>query len=138
MSVQYELRPYGAGSMAPANDLARLHSALLPDSPVARLGRRFLRTYYESLPRADCLFGAVAYADGDPVGFVAATEDSDGFMRDGLRRELPHMGWALAWALASRPRSAYSLWEAWAIQRSRENGGARPDAGEILTFVGEP
>ena len=134
MSLAYELRPFGAGSRPPAEDLARLHAALLPASPIALLGTGFLNRYYRCLPQSDCLFGAVAYYDGGPAGFVAATADSDRFLANGLRGDWSTLGWALARALAARPSQAAVLGEAWSIGRTRREAAGRQPVGEILSM----
>ncbi|NJO12551.1 MAG: hypothetical protein HC872_02790 [Gammaproteobacteria bacterium] len=81
-AVRYSLVPFGAASPAPAADLAYLHAQLLPHSPVALLGPDFMQKfYYSALPRLGLIFGAVAYVDEAPAGFIVATADSSGFMR---------------------------------------------------------
>src|SRR5437868_15493364 len=89
----YCLLRFGADDvMTPAGDLARLHATLLPESPVSLLGRRFMENfYYRVLPREGLVFGAVAYVDRQPAGFVAAAHDRAGCLRSGLRRFCPRV-----------------------------------------------
>ena len=68
---------------------AALHAELLPRSPLTKLGTGFMRRfYYRVLPKQGYIFGAVAYVDGQPAGFVSATYDSDGFLKRAVSHNL--------------------------------------------------
>lgn len=131
----YRLVPYGRDAPAPARVLAELHAALLPDSPLARMGRRFTEDfYYRLLPRLGLIFGAVAYVDADPAGFVAATDDSAGFMKTAVRRAGPQLLITLGRTLISRPSEFGPMVEAWRAFRCRPGTRASPVRGEILSL----
>jgi ribosomal protein S18 acetylase RimI-like enzyme len=135
MSPSYAVLPFGAGAPAPARALARLHTALLPASPISSLGRPFMeRFYYTILPREGLICGAVAYVDHQPAGFVAATHDADGFMRSALRRWWPHLAWVVGISVLVAPKSVGAAWEAWRVMRSRVPAGDSHSAGEILSL----
>lgn len=90
MNVSYQIDTFDSRSPAPAETLAFLHRALLPKSPLVRLGQRFLkRFYYRKLPAGGLIFGAVATVNDAPAGFIVATEDSLGFMNTAIRRYWP-------------------------------------------------
>jgi ribosomal protein S18 acetylase RimI-like enzyme len=134
-AVEYRLVAFGADAPAPARDLARLHAALLPASPVALLGRRFMEGfYYRILPPEGLVFGAVAYVDRQPAGFVAATGDRRGFMRAALRRYWPRAIGMVGLSLLAAPRSLGPVWQACRVMRARrpDEGGRRE--GEILSL----
>src|SRR5258705_59311 len=104
--MSYRLVPFGSGEPGPVCDLARLHTALLPTSPVSLLGSRFMeRFYYRVLPRQGLIVGAVAYVGDRAVGFIAATHDSAGFMRSALRRSWMSFGWILGTSVVLAPKS---------------------------------
>jgi ribosomal protein S18 acetylase RimI-like enzyme len=134
-TVEYRLVAFGPGAPGPVRDLARLHAALLPASPVALLGRRFMeRFYYRVLPCEGLVFGAVAFVDGQPAGFVAATGDRRGFMRVALRRYWPRVIWVLGLSLAMAPRSLGPVWQAGRAIRSRRRVERAEPEGEILSL----
>lgn len=127
--------PHGPRTPAPAADLRRLHAGLLPTSPVALLGPRFMeRFYYRLLPRAGLISGAVAYVDGEPAGFIVATHDSAGFMRAGLRRHGLALLWVVSTSLLASPARLPAVLEAWRLMRSRPSPPGTATAGEILSL----
>jgi ribosomal protein S18 acetylase RimI-like enzyme len=126
---------FGRDTHAPATHLASLHGSLLPDSPVARLGRRFMEDfYYRVLPRAGLLFGAVAYVEHQPVGFVAATRDRAQFLRRGMRRFWPRLLWTVGAAALIAPTSLASASTAWRVMRSRRPVAHDSAEAEILSL----
>jgi ribosomal protein S18 acetylase RimI-like enzyme len=135
VNVSYRLVPFDAKAPPLARDLARLHAALLPTSSISLLGPHFMeRFYYKLLPREGLLFGAVAYIDDQPVGFVAATHDADGFMRIACRRRWPYLVWVVGTSILIAPRSIRAVWQACRVMMSRAPAAdARPD-GEILSL----
>jgi ribosomal protein S18 acetylase RimI-like enzyme len=133
--ISYQVHAFGTDALAPAGDLARLHATLLPASPLSCLGRPFMECfYYARLPRAGLLCGAVAYANQEAVGFVAATHDPDRFMRSALRRWWPSLLWVIGTSVLRAPRSAAAVWEACRVMRSRVPAAHAPLAGEILSL----
>lgn len=137
-SPTYVVRPFGPAADPPSRDLTRLHAELLPTSPVVALGPRFMEGfYYRFLPLDGHVFGAVAYVDGEPAGFVTATEDSAGFMRAAVRRRAPRAAWSLAASLVTAPRGAQGLLEAMAIDSGRRAETTEP-IGEMLSLGVRP
>ena len=131
----YHLLSFGADGPPPARDLARLHAMLLPESPVSRLGSRFVEDfYYRVLPREGLLFGAVAYVDAQPVGFIAATHDRHGFMRTGLERAWPRLLAVLGVSVLSGSTTVRAMWQAAQVRRRRSRGESALDGGEILSL----
>lgn len=135
MKMSYRIIPFGEDAPAPMGDLARLHAELLPGSPITKMGPRFMEQfYYTCLPLEGYIFGAVAYVDDRPTGFVTATFDSQRFMRLALR----HLWWKMAWVMGltvlSNPLSITSIWEATSIMRTRKNEKNNQPEGEILSL----
>jgi ribosomal protein S18 acetylase RimI-like enzyme len=131
----YHLISFDANGPAPAPDLAWLHAALLPESPVARLGSRFMQDfYYRVLPREGLLFGAVAYVDAQPAGFIAATHDRLGFMRTGVARAWPRLLAVLGVSVLSGSTPVRAMWQAAQVIRRRSRGERAAGGGEILSL----
>ncbi|SRR5712691_503390 len=135
MTMDYRVLPYGAGAPATVRDLARLHATLLPASPVSLLGRRFMENfYYRVLPREGLAFGAVAYVNEQPAGFVAATHDRNGFMRTAVRHYWPHLLWVIGVSVLTAPKSLGAIWQAWRVMGSRRRAEGGEPEGEILSL----
>jgi ribosomal protein S18 acetylase RimI-like enzyme len=139
--ARYELRRFGAGDPPDVRDISTLHAALLPDSPVTRLGAGFRETfYYKNLPELSHVFGVVAYVEGRAAGFVAATHDSDGFMSSALRQRGLRVAWVIARALLGDLRRIQAVWEASRIHSDRNQfagrgaGAKHEPPGEILSL----
>lgn len=116
--MRCEIRCFSSDTPPPASHLSELHAIILPHSPVVLLGRRFMEEfYYTVLPREARIFGAIAYLDDRPVGFVVATTDSSGFMSAALRAHWVRLGWIIGTSLIVDPRRIGALWEAWQIMR---------------------
>ena len=131
----YRIQPFGRGHPANARDLCRLHFELLPHSPVVLLGERFVeKFYYPVLTKMDLLFGAIAYLDGRPVGFIAVTDDAGGFMGRAIIRHPFALAWTMMISVLSDPRRLAALYEAWQIMRGRTGSGDAEPAAELLSF----
>jgi ribosomal protein S18 acetylase RimI-like enzyme len=131
------IRELSADDLETARAAAELHSELLPGSPATALGPGFLgRYYYRTLVRLGLVFGAVAWVDGRPAGFIAATSDSSGFMRRGIRRNPVRLAVEVLRALGQRPRRATALLELVRIMRGRRS--SEITEGEILSFGVRP
>jgi ribosomal protein S18 acetylase RimI-like enzyme len=118
----------------PTGDLARLHAALLPESPIPLLGTRFMeRFYYRVLPRSGSIRGAVAYVGSDAAGFIVVTDD-DGFMRAALRRYWLEITWLIGSSVLLAPRRVTYVWEALRLMRAAPAVEARARHGQILSF----
>lgn len=135
MTTAYRLVSFGVAMPTPTRDLAQLHAALLPSSPVSLLGRRFMeRFYYRILPREGLICGAVAYVDAQPAGFVVATHDPDGFMRSAFRKWWPYLVWVVGISVLLAPQSLKVVWEAAQVMRSRQPRQGSTREGEILSL----
>lgn len=118
--------------------VARMHSTLLPDSPIARLGPFFVRHFYYGTLVADNLVNCrVAYIGDTPVGFMSFTHRPSTFMAEGLRRHWLRLAGVLLWtALADPRRIGVMLWT-FGLMRQRI-GAPVPGEGEMLSFGVEP
>lgn len=134
-TARYRLATFDETSAAPARDLARLHEALLPESPIPLLGTRFMeRFYYSALPRAGSIRGAVAYVGDDAAGFIVVTDD-DGFMTAALARHWTRIGWLIGTSVLADPRRLAYVWEAVQLMRTAPPAEERrAAAGQILSF----
>ena len=119
-NTEYSIVPFGGGVLPNSRHIAELHAELLPRSPLTKLGIGFMeRFYYKQLPKQGLIFGAVAYVDGRPAGFVAATYDSDRLLRRAVRWNWLRLGWVLATSLP-RPKRLIGAAEGLGIFKSRE------------------
>jgi ribosomal protein S18 acetylase RimI-like enzyme len=135
MAVNYKFAVFDQANPAPAADLAALHAVLLPRSPLTKLGQRFMeRFYYKVFPREGLIFGAMAYVDGCPAGFIAATNDSNGFMPKMIRCHWFRVVWTLAVSIALSPNRFAPVWEALSIMLSRKPADPPGPDGEILSL----
>jgi ribosomal protein S18 acetylase RimI-like enzyme len=131
----YEIVRFGQSPAAPARHLAALHAELLPTSPVAKLGTRFLeRFYYSVLPSAGIIFGAVARVDGAAAGFAAATDDSANFARNALRGRQLAAAWAAASSLLVTPGRIATAIEVFRLALARTSIDRCEPQGEILSL----
>ncbi len=134
--VNYKIVPFGAGISPNAAHVANLHADLLPRSPLTKLGTGFMeRFYYRVLPKQGYIFGAIAYVDGQPAGFISATYDSDGF----LKRAVSHNLFRLIFVGATTfptPRRIEGGIEALGIFQTRDPKGqwSADLTGEILSI----
>lgn len=134
MAVEYQLKWLDDPGAAECRAIAKLHCRLLPTSPLAALGRRFLeRWYYRALPSMGLMQVLVGLVDGRVVGFIAVTADADGFMRRAFRAAPLTLAVHLALALLSDPRRMLALREAAAISASRRADSV--GGGELLSFA---
>jgi hypothetical protein len=124
-------RSYGPGAPAPAADLARLHRTLLPTSPIHDLGPTFVeRFYFGVLPEEGLVFGQVAYEGDRAIGFVAITDDANGFLGTALRRR-----WRTLAAVTLRhPPSPRKAWNVLRLFRDRESASGGAAVAEILSM----
>ncbi len=129
----YRLQPFGEARSA--EHLANLHAELLGHSPVALLGPQFMEQfYYADLPRMNLIFGAIAYVEDVPAGFIVATADSSTFMQRALREKFFKVAWVMALSVLSNPRRMGAVWEALQIMRNLPAPDPGSSAGEILSF----
>lgn len=135
MNISYKLVPFDRDTPAPVRDLAQLHQTLLPTSPVALLGQRFMEQfYYNILPREGLICGAVAYINDRPAGFIVATDDSIWFMRVALRLHWFRLIWEIGTSVLLSPKRLSAIWEAWQIISHRNPARVGELEGELLSF----
>jgi len=131
----YRVLPFGVDGSAPTADLASLHQALLPASPVPLLGRRFMEHFYYSiLPRQGSIYGAVAYVGDEAAGFIVVSHDGAGFMRRALREHWARIGWLVGTSMLVSPRRVTYVWESLQIMRSASVSPKNAASGQILSF----
>lgn len=113
---------------------ARLHAALLPDSPIAELGPIFMeRFYYSTLVEHGLVACDLYEVAGEFVGFVAFTRRPLTFMQEGQRRFPLRLAAVLIGAMLTNPARVLTILKV-AFQYKR---GAAPPAGEegeVLSF----
>jgi ribosomal protein S18 acetylase RimI-like enzyme len=135
MPISYRLAPFDSKALPAARDLAELHATLLPTSPISLLGRPFMeRFYYAILPREGLIFGALAYVNHQPAGFVVATHDPARFMRSALRRWWPSLVWVVGTSVLLAPKSISAVREALRVMMSRCPARDGEPQGEILSL----
>lgn len=135
MDVAYRCEPFDQHLPAPVKDLAMLHTALLPQSPIVKLGPRFIeQVYYTVLPREGYIFGATAYVDQVPAGFIVATADSNGFMRTALRRCWWILAKELTLTILLTPSRLKAIGEVLILMRSAPRRQMTGREGEILSM----
>ena len=131
----YSIKAIGDGEPVPAGDLRTLHFSLLPHSPVVLLGPRFVEHfYYPKLVEMGLLFGAIAYWDDRPVGFIAVTQDASGFMGRAIKRHPIKLAWTMLVSVLADPRRLAALYEALQIMRNREPAETSEPVAELLSF----
>jgi len=134
MDSDYRIVTFDETAPAPTRDLARLHAALLPESPIPLLGTRFMEGfYYLVLPRSGAIRGAVAYVGNEAAGFIVVSDD-DGFMAAALHRHWPRIGWLVGTSVLLAPRRMAYVLEALRLMRSAPPGETRAGGGQILSF----
>jgi ribosomal protein S18 acetylase RimI-like enzyme len=122
--------------------VAGLHRAYLGDSPIVRLGPRFLRRFYYSQLVEDGLVRCrICRADESIVGFAAYTLRPFDFMGIGLRKHLLSLGGLMLVSLASRPAMIRDVLFVLRLmdqigEDSREAAVSR--VGELLSLVVAP
>ncbi len=90
--------------------------------------------YYRELPALGLVRGFVAYVDEKPAGFIAATHDASGFMRDALKKRLPQLIGTLVRSVARHPARMASMLEGVRIMWSLPATAREERCGEILSF----
>ena len=103
---------------------------------MALLGPQFMEQfYYADLPRMDLIFGAIAYVDDVPAGFIVGTANSSSFMQQALKKKFFKVASVMALSVLRSPRRMAAVWEALQIMRNLPPPDAESAAaGEILSF----
>ena len=109
-------------------DASRLHTELLPRSPLAELGEGFLRRfYYGVLPSTGAIVVRVAYLDGRAAGLIAIAANPGALRRVAKVRAFSLFS-SLACSIFASPKR---IGAALRLMRLR---GFDDEAGEILSF----
>ena len=134
---QIEVRDLAGGTFDDRRATAYLHAALLPASPVVRLGTDFmLQFYYHHLVRDGLIGCRVVRVDGHPAGFVAYTARPHDFMVAGLRRHAATLVRVLTGALVERPSRIITVAHTLGILKHRRDDLAAGPAydAEIMSL----
>jgi ribosomal protein S18 acetylase RimI-like enzyme len=92
------------------------------------------RFYYSQLVKDGLIHCYLCRADGDYVGFVAATDRPLSFMREGMRRHPVRLAAVLTQCLCQKPSRARVLVATAADSRRRTSAEDGADLGEILSI----
>jgi ribosomal protein S18 acetylase RimI-like enzyme len=108
-----------------------LHIKYLGESPVVKMGRRFLREFYYRRLVEDGLIGCTLCRVGDEVvGFISYTDRPQDFMSIGLRRHFIYLSWLMSLSVLARPAMVTDLMFVLKLMRARAR-----EAGEV-SFAG--
>ena len=121
------------------NAAARLHAALLPDSPIPRLGNFFMKKfYYNKLVGGGLIHCELYRRDEDYVALSAYTEYPYTFMAIGKKRYLFHLISVLAVSLLSAPARIRIVWDV--LRQGALRDRLRDDgiSGEYLSLAVAP
>jgi ribosomal protein S18 acetylase RimI-like enzyme len=114
--------------------VAALHAELLPDSPIPRLGSRFMTEFYYPCLVKDGFIQCDAYRrDAQWIGFMAYTNAPFTFMRQAALRNLVTLSRVLMRCLIEDPSRMATLFEVLRLSRLRRRM-AEPRVGELLSF----
>jgi len=107
----------GLEALNPANEgdvevVARLHSTLLADSPVVKMGARFLRRFYYRTLVAEALISCTVFrAEGRIVGFISYTSLPFAFMSTAVKRHFFRLSWIMLVSIVHSPKMIRELIE---------------------------
>lgn len=126
---------------ADVSSVAALHSTDLPDSPIARLGRRFLEEfYYSSLVAAGLVRCLVYRQDGKVVAFLSYTRYPADFIAQGIRRYWFRLSWIMLKTVVAQPSALGNILSAMKFTRGGNRADLFPESGmiEALSLVVPP
>lgn len=129
------LRPAAEWGDREIRDVSAMHGELLPESPVVKLGQRFMRSfYYRTLPKDGLITGVAGYIDDAPAGFIAYTRAPSTFMHTAARRHFFRLGFSLGMAVLSNPMRLKSLNEARSISSELDESNRSTEVAELLSL----
>jgi len=135
MNLNIEYKLFNNLSLPDNEALTSLHMALLPHSPVVLLGRKFMeKFYYQELPRQNLMRGVVVYLNEKPIGFIASTNDSAGFMKKAIIKKYIYLLYILAISVITDPHRILAIWEALQIMLKLPNTACNEKVGELLSL----
>ena len=127
------------GNAADVNSVADLHIKYLAESPIVKMGPRFLREFYYRQLVADGLIGCTLCRAGDQVvGFISYTDRPADFMSIGLRRHFMHLSWLLSVSVLARPAMLKDLMLVLRLMRVRAKDSRKESSagcGEALSMA---
>ena len=127
------IREIDAENASDLRTISGLHMELLDFGPMAGLGERFVRRACYGFHMDDgTLRCALCEVDGRPAGFIAYTDRSITFHREGLRSHWLAAGFSVMLALLQDPRRVIAL-----IRASRVVASRRSESAEHSDPLGE-
>ena len=113
----------------------RLHTLLLPRSPVVQLGPEFMRHfYYRTLIEDGLLCCDLYYWQGDAAGFIAYTKHASSFLASGLRRHWVFLAALMVWVTLRHPARLMVMLRVLGMMRGRRGRTGSISEGESLSF----
>ena len=124
---------------ADVDSVALLHEAYLADSPVVKMGKRFIREfYYSKLVECGLIGCSVCRVDGRVVGCISYTAHPMDFMGSGLRRYFFSLCWTMLRSVTARPAMLKEILLTLRVMRSRGHESQEMDTsglGEALSLA---
>ncbi len=123
---------------------ALLHGRLLPDSPIAGLGRGFMENfYYDKLIRDGLISCDLYFHEGDYVAFAAYTREPFTFLSRGKKGHFFFLCFLLAGSILARPSRARIILNTLRFEKRRSSPSVLASAkarrmGELLSFAVNP
>lgn len=117
---------------------ATLHGKLLPESPIAGLGRVFMENFYYDLLVRDGLISCDLYErEGRFTAFAAYTKRPFTFMEEGRKKHFAYLSALLLGSVAVRPTRLGIILETLRLG-ARRSQLAEKGTAELLSFGVEP
>ncbi len=123
---------------------ALLHGGLLPDSPIAGLGRGFMENFYYDKLIRDGLVSCDLYFDkGNCVAFAAYTREPFTFLSRGKKGHFFFLSLLLTGSLLAKPSRARIILDTLRLEKRRSSpavlaSGKKDGVGELLSFAVNP
>ncbi len=123
---------------------ALLHGGLLPDSPLAGLGRGFMEHfYYDKLIRDGLISCDLYFHEGECVAFASYTREPFTFLSRGKKNHFLFLCFLLAGCLLLKPSRARIILKTLGLEKRRSSppvlaSGKQGGVGELLSFAVSP
>ena len=122
---------------------AELHGSLLPESPIAGLGRRFMKNfYYDKLVRDGLIICDLYFHEGRYVALSSYTRDPFTFMARGKKKHFLFLFLTVAAGLLIKPSRLGTLLKTMRLGKQREcSCSCKAENGqvaELLSFAVKP
>lgn len=129
------IRPLDPRNPHDLEAVTRMHAALIPQSPVCRLGAEFMEKFYYRKLVEDGLIHCDLYVhEGTPAGFIAYTEIPSRFMSEGLRHHWLYLAGVMARSIFRHPQRVGAVLKALTIMGSRTRKKGTSREGEMLSL----